>query len=94
MPKHCVCVCVCVWSTYIKLADSSIDSSVKSPIELHGERVGGLVSVWLDPIDESLELLHIVQHHLYAILHRVLHNLSKREREVSQQHSHTRGYVQ
>ena len=41
----CVCVCVCAWSTYIELANSSIDSSVKRPIELHSEWVGGLVSV-------------------------------------------------
>ena len=68
----CVCVCVC---TYIELADSSIDGSIQSAVELHGEGVGRLGGVRAYPIDDRLQLLYIVQHHLNTVLNWVLHNL-------------------
>ncbi len=39
---------------YLKLADSSIDSCIQGPIQLHGEGIGGLAGVTTDTGDHCL----------------------------------------
>lgn len=60
---------------HLKHADSAVDSCVERAVQLHGEGVGAVGGVVADPLDDSLQLLHVVHHHLYSILHRVQRGL-------------------
>lgn len=71
--------------TYIKVADPSIDSCIKCPIEFHCERVS-VVSLSPITINKWLQLVYIVFNQFGTILYRVEYSLNsgrgrKREKE-------------
>lgn len=68
--------------TYIEFADSSIDGSIQGTVELHCEGIGGLFWVSFDPVDDSSQLLYIVQHHLNPVFNWILHNLQGKKKRV------------
>ena len=62
-------------STYLEHADSSIDSCIQRAVQFHGEGVRAVGGVVTDTLYDRLQLLHVVHHHLYSVLHRVQRGL-------------------
>ena len=64
----------------IKLADSTIDSGIKCPVEFHGEGAG-VLPVSPHASNDHFELTYVVLDELSTILDRIEDLLGERERE-------------